>query len=196
MKHPRSLVIGKMKTNLASFTVQRAKRWTLMLCSNQQEQLTWGPGVFMELELFKSKLEGSVCKPCNPRHSWNKLVSLSKGITSGWRAHTARNAHSKCLFQSVVSEAFQTFSCGYQRLVSSYNYYCGYLASLLNSTDRQYFPSDTNQHKDISPVNDQIVKRVPHLTSILQLLVFPPFYPTKMYSPNISFPCRIKFTIW
>lgn len=115
MKHPRSLVIGKMKTNLVSFTVQRAKRWTLMLFSNQQEQLTRGPGVFTALELFKPKLEWSVCKPCNPCHSWNKLALLSKGITSGWRARTARNTHSKGLFQSVVSEPFQTFSCGYQR---------------------------------------------------------------------------------
>lgn len=50
-------MIGKMKTNLVSFTVQRAKRWTLMLFSNQQEQLTRGPEVFTALELFKPKLE-------------------------------------------------------------------------------------------------------------------------------------------
>lgn len=48
---------GKMKTNLISFTVKRAKRWTLMLISNQREQFTRGPGVLTALELFKSKLE-------------------------------------------------------------------------------------------------------------------------------------------
>lgn len=57
MKRPRSLVNGKMKTNLVSFTVKRAKRWPLMLFPNQQEQLTQGPGVLAALELFKSKLE-------------------------------------------------------------------------------------------------------------------------------------------
>lgn len=183
MKHPRSLVIGKMKTNLVSFTVQRAKRWTLMLFSNQQEQLTRGPEVFTALELFKPKLEWSVCKPCNPCHSWNKLALLSKGITSGWRAHTARNTHSKGLFQITVSEPFQTFPCGYQRPCLILQLLFIVATWLVPTKLRQYFQTDNifsqvqTQHKDISPMNDQIVKHVPHLTSIFQLLGFSSLLP-------------------
>lgn len=192
MKHPRSLVIGKMKTNFVSFTVQRAKRWTLMLFSNQQEQLTRGPGVFMALELFKPKLEWSVCKPYNPRHSWNKLASLSKGITSGWRAHMARNTHSKCLFQSVVSEPFQTFSLSHLTTIIVATWLVPTKLNRQTIFSLRYIPSTKIYLQWMTKLLN--VFPISHLYS--NYLVFPPFCPTKMYFPNISIPCRIKFTIW
>lgn len=76
-------------------------RWALMLFSKQRETLTRGAGILIALQLFKSELYWTVCKSCNPHHSWNEQTSCNEGINIQI-AEPARNSHHSVLFQGVI----------------------------------------------------------------------------------------------
>lgn len=104
-------------------------RWALMLFSKQRETLTRGAGILIALQLFKSELYWTVCKSCNPHHSWNEQTSCNEGINIQI-AEPARNSHHSILFQGVIYfQRLSTLSLlSYQEPKApsrTYIYYCG-----------------------------------------------------------------------
>lgn len=164
-------------------------RWALMLFSKQRETLTRGAGILIALQLFKSELYWTVCKSCNPHHSWNEQTSCNEGINIQI-AEPARNSHHSILFQGVIYfQRLSTLSLlSYQEPKApsrTYIYYCGdsmnsygtfqiedrdcilfsAVGLTLNTTPNKYLLNEWWNSYTCSPL--------PHLDSILFFSLFP-----------------------